>query len=1044
MAARFAINSDSSEQDLTEVLTVTIGDEAWPQEFPRSRRELPISAAMLEIIRDIAIETGGIIANYVGPISDNVRARLLEVSNVSGAEFHYDHGSAIYLNIPRNVGELLPAEFIQQLTTAPAPDDLPGRSPWLDFAETLYGGAVGECPATAVPVADDATRAERRAAVIKAYRMAAPDLTISYWSNYTARLNPDNDHPNCLINDLIKLYHKDQAASKKIAIDKIITFFGGGETATIARVIDFAQFYKIPAKIYTMTGGFPVCEHIGTVANQRKGFSLIAYQNHCYFGTGKTIANSKPQRLPGIRLPTERYHDEAEQETDAAAEAIRDKFLNECRANFNFISEKRLTSKALNYDNGNYTIEQQKDRVQIDMVKAFHSATINAPDTDKIGVFTVHNTITEIDPQGGSDYVIDPAAYYFVKLETVERWEKSTDIIASRKNNMLLGFELEHLIKTNRIVKNEIEAVKVPSYSVSVKKYKSTLESMGDVCRQQFALCNGLLGRSELREAEHYHSMSPADADLIDVTARAKITQAAAYLNGDEPRCDVAIISGKNEYLHLNNRHLYNWTIAQTNKRIIETYDAMSKAARVLLRVRTDSITWQETDEEEFDIRREALPLAFRLVKDGGKPARLGSYQSIEYLNYKTIMAETHKELDAWNSRHSTVIGPPGAGKSYMIRFAKNDDGTDQFNFTRCMAYTNACARQLSTEKAGKEVKGETIHSTLHLFDPASTRETATKLAGCSIWLDEISQCMPWIWSILYIIGLKSTLIMSGDPRQCSPIGQNEAGKITADRLPWTTGYLLQAMQKTATIIKDGPKSRNDKQLIEFRELIDTHADPLHVLTSLLKKFPGLDGKDKNAEILALDSHIVFSNAYRVELNAAIVKARGLVWEYKIKTPGNRLKSPICEFNASATLKLIARTTIKAVGLYKGAAYVLRDAVTPVSTEAILIAEDGGDIVKIKPSDLSHLTLGYARTSYSAQGSTIRSVGAIHQCSGMLFEGEHREIFYTGITRWTKLDNIRFITGKLILTDHQEAQPEISGLRGGDADDSLGADLIVN
>lgn len=1054
MAARFALNSDSSEQDGSEVLTISIGDEAWPRDFTRSRRELPITVAMLEILRDIRQEIGEI-GEYVGPISDALRARLLELSAVTAADFHLDHKSQIYLNLPHNIGQAIPAAVIQQLTTAPAP-----ASEWDGFIADFYGGAVA-----AVPVATDSTRAERRAAVMAAYNLAAPDLTKTYWSNYAARVNPRNDNPNCLINELLYKYSINERSDKKLKAATIIGFFGN-VTPTIATAIAFADEFKIPCRIYSMSGGHPIITHTKKfkpkcnckikcqqeengrpckeeTASQRTGFALLAYLNHCYIHTGKTIASSEPQRLPGIRLPTELYNDDAEQDTDAEAERIRKKFLNACRANFNFESEKRITVKALNYDNGKYTVEQQKDRVQIDMVKAFHSATMAAPTADKIGVFTVHDTIKEIT----ADFEIDPSAYYFATLKTVERWEKSTDIVASRKNNMLLGFELEHLIKTGRIAKNEIEAVKKPSYTISVAQYQDTLKTMGDAGKQQFALCNGLLGRSELREAERLHNMTQSDADLIEATHRAKVTPAAPFFNDNAARCDVAILTGRNEYMHLNNRHMYNWTIAQTNREIVKAYDAMSKAARVLLRVRTDSITWLETDAFEFDIRRENLPLKFREVSGGGKPARFGSYQTIEYLDFKKLMADTHTEINDWNAKHKTVIGAPGAGKSYMIKFAKNDDGTDKFDFSKCMAYTNACARQLNTEKGGKEIKGETIHSTLHLFDPASTGETARALAGCSIWLDEISQCAPWLWSVLFVIGKTSTLIMSGDPRQCSPVNSDASGKFTADPLPWASGYLLLAMQKTATIVKDGPKSRNCRELIQFRELIDTEADPLSVLTKMLRIRPELDGKDKNAEILALDSHIVFSNKYREDLNAACVKARGLVWQYSVKGPeidakGNVVKSKtqIFLFNASEGLKLVARTTLNAAKIYKGMAYTLRETVTPASTAAVLVCEDG-ETITIAASDLSKLTLGYARTSYNAQGSTIRGAGAIHQCAGMLLDGEHREIFYTGVTRWTELKNIQFVMGKLEILKAE--QPELAQIRG-DADESLGANLIVN
>ena len=1037
--ANFAANPDLYDEP---ALTLTFGLLPYPAEYPRFRRNSPKTAELLELLRAAADENGqeAVTAGHYD-LSRELRRKFVDIAGVD--EWHaVDHSTALYLNLPDDMRRAIPAHVVEELTTPKKIEE-----DWAEFFEPSYGGG------PAVQVAADATKAERRAAVLARYQMRAPDVTISYWSNYTASLSANAFDANCLISDLISIYCVG-AKSKRIAPATIAAYFENGARSTISRVIEFCKCYHIPAKIWSVLGDYPVVEYVGSDAdNQRKGLALIAFQNHCYWFTGKSVKSCVPKLQPGVTLPTARFNCVEEKKRSAEEDSIRAHFLKKIRPNFSYISERRVCAKALTYDHPTYTLEDQKNRQSIDMAKAFYSSLMAADKTHLVGVYTPHDTIITIP--AGKEFPIAPENYYFVNKNAIETWRDCTDLRAARKNNLLLGFELTYMLDHNLISIADIEAYKKPSYKISPDSFRKTLYGFGDVARQMFALCNGLMGKTVNEASSELHQMYNDDAALIEVTHTATVAEAPDYFNDPRPDIkDVNITRGKAEYLFLNNRHLYNFVVSQTNLQMMKAYDAMKSSACELIRVRTDSITWRTVcDDEVFSEKVKGLAVQFREVAGGGKPSKR-YVNNMEYLDHNEITKNTRAEIDAWVSRQRCVTGPPGSGKSYLIKY-NQVNGEDEYKFNRSMAFTNMCARQLDTQKDGKTIAGATIHSTLQLFSPESVRDVAKQLKGSTVWLDEISQVNGWIWSILYIIGLDAHFILSGDPNQCSPIGSKADGKPTGDILPWGTGYLLSNIISKSVVVKDGPNSRNDADLIKFRDAIQSQAMPIVPFRDLLKDRPELDGANRRERIFKCDHHIVLANSYRIALNIAIVKARGLLWEHKITATSPKT---VYAFTASAGVKLVSKSTKKnanqstilqpdeVAGYYKSDFYTLKENITFESKTARLVNISTGKELTILAPMLEDFNLGYAITSPSSQGMTIDGELVIHQMGTMLANGgDFREMAYTAVTRARKLSNLLFIRGKMDLEDVNPNQSELWGTKS-DADecDTVAKDLIVN
>jgi hypothetical protein len=894
-----------------------------------------------------------------------------------------------------------------------------------------------EAAVTAARAAAARARQSKKDSILKAYRlMAAPEATPeSSWSNYAKSIAPPaKNHPNCLINELIEIYTINTTKTKSIPARKIIDYFKAGDDSNIARLTEFAVKYGLPLKVWTIYQNYPICElTLPLGKSQRKGFAILAFNEHSYFFTGPSVKACQPALMPGLRLPGLLSGTAKVDEITESEEAIRSEFIKRTRPCFFYKSEHGLSPQSFNYDSPHYGIDDdQSERVQIDMSKAFYESLLAAADTDLIPVFTPHDDVCAFQ---ATDPVLSEA-YYFASEACVAAWRLRRDgLLFARQNNLLLGFELRWLLDEGLINLTDIQAWKKPSYTESVVRFRKNLDEINDKLglRHKFYLYNGILGITKNNKSVKQFELASIDASLIAVFNPDDSCSTSEHPY--EGMVYLSLKAGNDDYLYLSNRHLYGFIVAQTNLQMMKVHKKMAVDIP-LIRIRTDSITWL-TEPEGFVQKVADLKPAFKIVAGGGKPCRKYNYW-MDFINPVELAARTRVEINEWVSQHTTITGAPGVGKTYKVQHEYNAQ------YQHAIAFTNLCARQLDTEL----VQGETIHSKLRLFCPDDLRKVANELKNSTIWLDEISMVNPWIWSVLYMVGMRSKFIFTGDPNQCPPGGFGDAGEYIVDRLPWKSGALLTEMMAKATRLVDiDGVTRNDLELRTLRDAINDSENPQDELYKVLRQHPIIDGRLRaNSEILDLEYHIVWGNKYRHQLNNAVAKHRGLTWSHIVGPPALRKdkQGRSYKFTASAGLKLVCAATYKKGGYQKGNYFTLAtavDATTPLCTLQPAGAAAGGPPIVIDASCLMDFRLGYAVTATSSQGMTISMPCGIHQISDMLRNGgDHRELAYTAITRLRKLSQMIIVLHKMALPEDKTICNEIVGLQDEDSD-TLGTGL---
>jgi hypothetical protein len=287
--------------------------------------------------------------------------------------------------------------------------------------------------------------------------------------------------------------------------------------------------------------------------------------------------------------------------------------------------------------------------------------------------------------------------------------------------------------------------------------------------------------------------------------------------------------------------------------------------------------------------------------------------------------------------------------------------------------------------------------------------------------------------------------------------------------LPWKSGLFLKELIDHGVHITDN--WRNDDALIELREHIVDADDPLPGFRVKLAKYQ--KGEASDEELLAKNIHIVFGNDYRQQLNVAILKSRGYVWqrqerklaageEVHFRSRANKNKA--YNWRVSGGVRLRALATKKTEGYAKGEVYELIDDVdnikrpaevkpkpeapvkrrgrpkkvqaTAPEKPAKILPDDVSencfataqirriyppkresgadeDILSIKVSNLIDFGLGWAITAFSSIGTTIREPGAWHQAACMLRDGAQRGLAYTALTRFCEIDNVSVVMAKM-------------------------------
>lgn len=878
--------------------------------------------------------------------------------------------------------------------------------------------------------------------IFKYYKLFdAPDDLVSCWTNYDVWRCPRNEriNNNCLLDILIHKYYTLPPKCHKLQIKSIEKFFSEENGGTsIENLLKFSIKFNIPLRLYLISHDKPfVSREADGTKNRRSGLALMIYDHHCYIFNGDYITDSKPQLKEEMANYAE-LNPETKSKLELSyheAEAIKFIVSKAGHPNFSFLSEKEIGIKSLMYSKQGVA-ETGEMNYGIDMNKAFWTGLIKSPDNSKIPVFTPMDDIIKYN---GEEILSE--AYYFVSEECYKSWETNNrSLLCARLNNMLHGFEAIYLIEQKDLQIKDITHYKKPTYTISSNTFIELLDEVAKkteqtTCRNKFLLYNGILGKKEYKPKHKSFLVSNTDEELInnafglnseaveqeqeqETTEQIEVVEC---LN-DPTISTVNIIKGETEYKYTNTRNLYYFVIARTNMELMIAYNKsllIDKKA-TLVKVRVDCIGWIVKENSKLF---NYMPDDFKFEIKKVPQFQFGRY----YIDPDMLRDEMKSEIDVWTKEHTVIYGSAGSGKTFKVQH--------EFLYDKAMAITNVCARNLtytrekkSTENSltNKEtIQGETIHKVLGIDKNGTINMNVIKkkLKNKTIWCDEISQLNPYYWSILYSIGMTTKFILTGDPNQCSPIRSDKQGKMVGDPLHWKTSLFLKSLLSNGE--KLTTQHRNiDQHFMEFINAIETHSNPLLVVNKLLEKYPKNNAtKMRDADIYNIDSHLVFGNNYRLQLNEAILKHRGLKF--------NVSKERSNQFEASKGVRV--RATVGNDNYGKHECFIINEEIEPTEdnhfkeetikkskkqiTEDKKIALKNDRLVRllnratnntiyIPLEQLRDFEVNYAMTTYSSQGLTIKEPTVIHNTTTLLDGSEHKDIFYTAITRLQKLDHL--------------------------------------
>jgi len=573
-----------------------------------------------------------------------------------------------------------------------------------------------------------------------------------------------------------------------------------------------------------------------------------------------------------------------------------------------------------------------------------------------------------------------------------------------RYNNILTGIEFKYLINNKVLTREDIYAWKTASYVLPELKFQKWIEGLdtggrdgaeGATTKRIFPLLNGLLGIMFTKpKSIKFVTSNDEDIELLkEIHNDVKISD---IFNKDGKKEDPKLINvsmSKRKFKTLNTRNIYNHVIGKTNAYMMAFIDGVGADVR---RIRIDSVIFDSVSTPN-------LPEWARdIFKPEMKPITPEWKHRYDNIDVNEINGEIEAEIKILIDKCVTYTGAPGTGKTTSI---KRD-----YSYDVALAYSNICARNLDGKnKTGKDIMGETIHAGLGLYNMNKFHETIGRLRGKTLWIDELSTVQNWIWSTLYCLMRDGVnlLILSGDPNQIGPIGE----RFKNDSL------LLSTLMKRANILKKD--YRNDAALIKIREGIESINDG-----EILRKFMGaLVDKKKihKAEYNSLsniDIHITFTNKMRCCINQHIIESRGLKYSrHEVKSISVRKYEKDTYWIASNGLRLKARKTIKAKGIYKGGIYKLLTEIGENTKEfevkrIYLDKEDGGATIKLGIFNFSLFELGYAITGHSSIGQTIKNeIFCIHEVGIMAID--HKDLLYTVMTRGCNLRDYRIAINPL-------------------------------
>ena len=882
---------------------------------------------------------------------------------------------------------------------------------------------------------------------------------------------------NCVLNVITNTYGTYQGCrdKKKISTNNIKKYFK--DDTSVARLLTFCSDYKIPFTMLDVFGNIIISKNPDCKENsKRTGLVFIAFGNHIYpyQKSVRKISNIDLEYTNGDVL----YDSKAlygEDTTPEDVKSAKKEFCIEFTSNMSFKSEHQVCPKSLRYsvktnnkligfspsdlkckekihsyegDHGEtitysefiYSVEDKKCYedveyliTEIDMKKAFHTAMFDLMKSSvDIPVFSVKSIIKKYEKESIHDSNI-----YYLKKDSLSKLKEY-----GLYSNYHHGFVINYLLDEGIIKKSDIEAYKpycslyrlseyrerveniIKKYNLDgsdedKEKYKSRLartminllyegkpwKELTDREKKEknmklhklrkehcsvktftdiFMLYNGICGMSYTNPKRKYIRLRKEDlkGELEFLSIKNKdIDVSEVYEYDDYVQISKAT---PKKYKYLNNRNIYDYCISATNLYMLKAINSFKELNPLLkvVRINTDCITFVMKPTHKVTLNG-YLNKYFKFKYVTQETAEKTTC-SENYIDSNKVLDGMSQELNKMKENTTGYIGGPGTGKTYNVKKENKHD----FAIT----ISNVCCRNMDTER----VKADTMYSYFIKGSDKkriSLNERLRRFYNKTIWFDEFSMFDTEYFNYIFLLTqLKNAkIIITGDPNQIPPFH--------SESVNLKHPFFEMLFSNTKLLDKNMRVSDNDdgEELFSYIEKVRNNLENDKFVEDIKKMQIEYD------QIANTNVHLTYN-----------VKTKDMINNFIFDKNNHKFELMDGGVYLTKGLRLIVRSASKKFELYKSIIYeVINTGIYRESVKLWNVTLRKEEVHKVK--FLHNMGLGFAITTHSSQGLTIREKCCIHQ-SDKMFDLDPR-IYYTAVTRATKMSDIIHVKGNFEYED---------------------------
>ena len=767
----------------------------------------------------------------------------------------------------------------------------------------------------------------------------------------------DNDEGNCIYDWAKNRY------SKIKKLDKYLKT----ENNSVGDILNFCKAYNIELKLFNLAGMLLIANE-GNDKHYPRWVGILG-ESHFYPLDAKGVKNLKPQLNKNVLGKDSKDKDDEQflfyekngvkyyrngkisSDLDKLnMKLFKDEFSYKLTENFTFQNDVNKI-KPLKYVDPNY----EKIQYEYDMIKSYFNIAMNfMEDGYKCPVFSC----LDVWKPYNTDERIEDYSYYLLSRQAIENL-----LTIGIYDGLQDGYIIKLLLQNNKISSDDIEYVKQPSYMRSWETIRSTLAVMlkelgADHINENYPFYNGMLGKDV---TTHNLKIGYLHEDELLL-----LGNAFQQIEGEGEKCIFEMRSSF--YNHINSVTLYNSIVSSTNRLILMN---IFSSTQPILKISVDAIAYQY--EEEIHHRPDLFKVlsidGVRLVNKQNLPIGYDKYEKPQYpkkywvatyphyYNGQEVATQVYRELEQACLKNKAYLGEGGSGKSHNIKLnSKYDLST---------TITNQCCANISEDT-------QTCYKMLGGRDPVIQAKMMKRLKSKTVWVDEVSMIGTEFLNRFVAMSLSgnTNYIFSGDFEQLPPIEQKGLGMDEHSKL--ILGKIFDTTQ-------DNKNYRMDEELTILSRTIRMANQTEKNLA--INKHKCISTINTVSDFKKLDLHICYKHSTKRYINHSIMKDRSLTFDLNTN------------FVSDGVVLRVVRNC-KAENLKKGELFRVIGGQLHSITNPLKI---------LKNYSLKNLDVGFASTTHSFQGNTIREPICLHDLKYMI---NVDRLLYTAITRATKLCNL--------------------------------------